>query len=83
MARDRFYQLKKLSRTKQQVRNIQEDVNFYVESNQDPDFAEDEGIYDDLSLEEAEAYGFANEDEEGSEQSALEGILFYKRIARL
>lgn len=58
---------------RKQVRNIQEDVNFYVESNQDPDFAEDEGIYDELSLEEAEAYGFANEDDEGSEQSAHEG----------
>ncbi len=44
-----------------------------MESNQDPDFAEDEGIYDELSLEEAEAYGFANEDEEESEQSANEG----------
>ena len=44
-----------------------------MESNQDPDFAEDEGIYDELSLEEAEAYGFANEDEEESEQSVNEG----------
>lgn len=35
-----------------------------MESNQDPDFAEDEGIYDELNLEEAEIFGFSNEDEE-------------------
>lgn len=29
---------------------IKEDVQYYVESNQDPDFAEDEAIYDDLNL---------------------------------
>jgi CCR4-NOT transcription complex subunit 3 len=39
-------------------------VNFYVESNEEPDFAEDEGIYDELNLEEAEIFGFSNEDEE-------------------
>ena len=50
------------------MRGIQDDVNYYVESNQDADFAEDEGIYDDLSLEDADAYGFnANEDEDSVE----------------
>lgn len=46
-----------------------------MESNQDPDFAEDEGVYDELNLEEAEVYGFANDDEDGSEQATSEGAL--------
>ncbi|ORZ28837.1 Not1 N-terminal domain, CCR4-Not complex component-domain-containing protein, partial [Lobosporangium transversale] len=35
---------------------IQEDVNYYVDENQDPDFAEDEEIYTDLNLEDEEDY---------------------------
>ncbi|KAF9296875.1 general negative regulator of transcription subunit 5 [Mortierella antarctica] len=35
---------------------IQEDVNYYVDENLDPDFAEDEEIYTDLNLEEEEDY---------------------------
>jgi CCR4-NOT transcription complex subunit 3 len=47
--------------------NIKDDVQYYVDENQEPDFEEDEGIYDALNLEEAEAYGFGNEsDTEGS-----------------
>ncbi|KAF9151479.1 proteinral negative regulator of transcription subunit 5 [Linnemannia schmuckeri] len=38
------------------VTSIQEDVNYYVDENQDPDFAEDEEIYTDLNLEEEEDY---------------------------
>ena len=34
-----------------QVKKIQEDVEFYVESNQEPDFEENMYIYDDLDLE--------------------------------
>lgn len=30
------------------VMSIQEDVNFYIESNQDPDFVDDENLYDEL-----------------------------------
>lgn len=39
----------------QKVKNIQEDINFFVESNQDPDFVEDETIYDSLDLQSNEA----------------------------
>ncbi|KAJ3087210.1 general negative regulator of transcription subunit 5, partial [Quaeritorhiza haematococci] len=53
-----------------QVRDIKDDVNFYVESNQDPEFAEDEGIYDELNLEDAEAFGFANDDEDESSETS-------------
>ena len=34
------------------VKSIQDDLNYYVESNQEPDFAENELMYDDLALEE-------------------------------
>ena len=34
------------------VKSLQEDLNYYVESNQEPDFAENEMMYDDLELEE-------------------------------
>ncbi|CAG8694226.1 3997_t:CDS:2, partial [Ambispora leptoticha] len=54
----------------EKVINIQEDVKYYVESNQEPDFAEDENIYDDLNLEEEEElYGIANEDHQSSHES--------------
>ncbi|CDS14244.1 hypothetical protein LRAMOSA06414 [Lichtheimia ramosa] len=36
------------------VAAIKDDVQYYVESNQDPDFEEDEYMYDDLNLEEEE-----------------------------
>lgn len=32
------------------VMELQEDINYYVESNQEVDFAEDEALYDDLNL---------------------------------
>ncbi|CAM0142711.1 general negative regulator of transcription subunit 5 [Umbelopsis sp. WA50703] len=38
----------------EQVLSIQEDIKYFVESNQEPDFEEDEYIYDDLNLEEEE-----------------------------
>lgn len=34
-----------------QVKHIQDDVQYYIESSQDPDFEENEFIYDDLDLE--------------------------------
>ncbi|KAG0222574.1 general negative regulator of transcription subunit 5, partial [Actinomortierella wolfii] len=40
----------------EKVQSIQEDVNYYVDENMDPDFAEDEEIYEDLNLEEEEEY---------------------------
>lgn len=35
----------------EQINNLQEDIKYYVESNEDVDFAEDDGIYDELGLE--------------------------------
>ena len=37
----------------EEVKSIQDDINYYVESNQEPDFAENELIYEDLSLDDA------------------------------
>ena len=36
---------------------IQDDLNYYVESNQEPDFAENELIYEDLHLDETAGGG--------------------------
>ncbi|KAG0318424.1 general negative regulator of transcription subunit 5 [Dissophora globulifera] len=47
---------------------IQEDVNYYVDENQDPDFAEDEEIYTDLSLEEEEDYFTVGMDDHSASQ---------------
>ncbi|CAO3629495.1 unnamed protein product [Mucor hiemalis] len=38
----------------EQVTTIQDDVQYYLECNQEPDFEEDELVYDDLNLEEEE-----------------------------
>ncbi|CAI4065394.1 hypothetical protein N7582_003005 [Saccharomyces uvarum] len=39
----------------QDVKNVQDDINYFVESNQDTDFVEDETIYDALDLQSNEA----------------------------
>ncbi|KAJ3023158.1 general negative regulator of transcription subunit 5 [Thoreauomyces humboldtii] len=44
-----------------QVKEIKEDVDYYVKSNQDPDFDENEYVYEDLDLENLEAYGLKME----------------------
>jgi len=50
-----------------QVKGSEEDIRNYVENNQEVDFYEDEGIYDDFGLdEEAENFGAAKEDREES-----------------
>ncbi|ODQ78745.1 hypothetical protein BABINDRAFT_23510, partial [Babjeviella inositovora NRRL Y-12698] len=41
----------------EQISEIQDDIQYFVESNQDPDFADDEGIYDELNLREIEEVG--------------------------
>lgn len=42
----------------EQINALQEDIRYYVESNEDADFMEDDTIYDELNLEDAEeAYG--------------------------
>jgi len=43
-----------------QIKKIKEDVEYYVESNQEPDFEENEFIYDDLDLDEFSATTSAN-----------------------
>lgn len=49
---------------------LKEDVAYFVESNTEEDFDEDEGIYDDLNLdEEEEKFGLANDDANDSDES--------------
>ncbi|KAI8617143.1 Not1 N-terminal domain, CCR4-Not complex component-domain-containing protein [Chytriomyces sp. MP71] len=57
----------------EQVRTLIEDVSYYVDSNQEDDFEEDEGIYDDLNLGDAEeAFGInAEDDSQSSEEDAI------------
>ncbi|KAL1916998.1 uncharacterized protein VTP21DRAFT_5196 [Calcarisporiella thermophila] len=53
------------------VTPLQEDVRYYVESNQEDDFIEDEDIYNDLELEEEEAlYGIMNDEYAGSKDDS-------------
>ncbi len=40
------------------VKGIQDDLNYYVDSNQDMDFYENEMMYDDLDLEEVQNTAF-------------------------
>lgn len=47
-------------------------MKYYIDENQDPEFEENEYMYEDLNLEEAEVY-FGNDDDEGSEK---EGFYF-------
>ena len=56
----------------QQVDGIKEDVKYYIDENQDAEFEENEYMYEDLNLEEAEVY-FGNEDDEASDK---EGMLY-------
>lgn len=51
------------------VKNIQESVEYYVESNEDPDFLDDDSIYDELNLEDAEAFGITVADEQDASLS--------------
>ncbi|CAG8674717.1 15291_t:CDS:10, partial [Acaulospora morrowiae] len=54
----------------EKVIEIQEDIKYYVENNQDPDFTEDEVIYDDLNLEEEEElWGITNDDHHNNDES--------------
>ncbi|KAF8843186.1 hypothetical protein BDN67DRAFT_964839 [Paxillus ammoniavirescens] len=49
---------------------LKEDVTYFVESNTEEEFDEDEGLYDDLNLEEEEEkFGLANDDDDGSDDS--------------
>ncbi|CAK4033302.1 General negative regulator of transcription subunit 3 [Lecanosticta acicola] len=53
----------------EQVKEIEEGIRYYVEQNQEVDFNEDEGLFDDLNLdEEEESYGIANDNDKVSSQ---------------
>ncbi|KNC98651.1 uncharacterized protein SPPG_06333 [Spizellomyces punctatus DAOM BR117] len=54
----------------EQVKAIKEDVDYYVKNNQDPDFDENEYLYEDLDLENLEAYGLKPDD--GHEEGGYE-----------
>lgn len=48
-----------------QINDIKEDISYFVESNAEEDFEEDEGIYDEFNLdEEEEAFGLRDAEEE-------------------
>ncbi len=53
----------------EQVKEIEESIKYYVESNQDPDFMDDDTIYDEFNLQEEEAiFGLGNEFDRVSSQ---------------
>lgn len=39
-----------------QIKSIKEDIEYYVESSQEPDFEENEFVYDELDLEDIGLY---------------------------
>ncbi|KAI0079691.1 hypothetical protein K474DRAFT_1696220 [Panus rudis PR-1116 ss-1] len=52
----------------EKVNELKDDVSYFVESNTEEDFEEDEGIYDDLNLdEEEEKFGLANDDNDSED----------------
>ncbi|KAK0191316.1 Not1 N-terminal domain, CCR4-Not complex component-domain-containing protein [Armillaria mellea] len=58
------------SLTTEKVAELHEDVSYFVESNTEEDFDEDEGIYDDLNLdEEEEKFGLPAGDDDDSDES--------------
>ncbi|KAG8911887.1 general negative regulator of transcription subunit 5 [Tulasnella sp. 418] len=62
--------LKNVTLSTEAVENLKEEVSYFVECNMDEDFEEDEGIYDDLNLEEQEeALGTHYNDILGNEKS--------------
>ncbi|WFD24428.1 general negative regulator of transcription subunit 5 [Malassezia equina] len=53
-----------------QINDVKEDIAYFVESNIEEDFEEDEGIYDEFNLdEEEEAFGLRDAEEEKMESS--------------
>ncbi|CAJ0910478.1 6432_t:CDS:10 [Entrophospora sp. SA101] len=70
----------------EKVIQIQEDIKYYVESNQEPEFAEDENIYEDLNLEEEEelyAIAIANEEHHSSHDSVTDEPWTPQKEARI
>ncbi|KAF7795876.1 hypothetical protein EIP86_007043 [Pleurotus ostreatoroseus] len=64
----------------EKVNDLKEDVSYFVESNtvsswQEEEFDEDEGIYDELNLEEEEEkFGLANDDDSDESEEASEDL---------
>ncbi|EFZ01923.1 CCR4-Not complex component [Metarhizium robertsii] len=55
----------------EQVNEMEENIRYYVSDNMNDDFMEDEGIYDELDLEDEEGtYGMVQENEKSSSQDA-------------
>ena len=55
----------------EQIKDLEESIRYYVDQNQEVDFMEDDGIYDDLNLEEEEdMFGINNENDRNSSQDA-------------
>ncbi|RDB20441.1 General negative regulator of transcription subunit 3 [Hypsizygus marmoreus] len=60
------------SMSPEKVFGLKDDVQYFVESNTEEDFDEDEGIYDDLNLdEEEEKFGLAPDDDESDESDEM------------
>jgi len=51
----------------EKVNDIREDIQYYVDSHEDDDFVEDDGIYDELNLTKAEYYGLNNDDDKDND----------------
>ncbi|KAI9823243.1 MAG: hypothetical protein M1819_001372 [Sarea resinae] len=52
-----------------QVNGLEENIRYYVENNQDPDFMDDDTVYDDLNLDEDEdVFGMNNDNDRVSSQ---------------
>ncbi|KAI7881701.1 hypothetical protein K492DRAFT_206681 [Lichtheimia hyalospora FSU 10163] len=66
----------------ERVLEIKEDVQYYIECNQEPDFQEDEFIYDDLNLEEEEELYGIGADEHGIENPKEEEKPLPRRAAK-
>ncbi|CUS23240.1 LAQU0S09e00276g1_1 [Lachancea quebecensis] len=71
------------------VKRVKDDINYYIESNQEPDFVEDETIYDGLDLTSNEAIAHevaaafaAQRSEELEEDMAKEGAKLSKKEQR-
>ncbi|KAH9843689.1 Not1 N-terminal domain, CCR4-Not complex component-domain-containing protein [Rhodofomes roseus] len=59
----------------EKVLGLKEDVQYFVESNMDENFDEDEGIYDELNLdEEEEKFGLANDDDSDESEAASDDL---------
>ena len=58
----------------ERVKTIQDDLNYYVDNNEDPDFYENEMMYDDLDLEEVQSTVFPATGEGGGGGGGVDGV---------